>query len=399
MNATQYPLSGITVIDLGQIYNGPYCTFLLAMAGARVIKIEPRTGENLRRRTTVGGGAVPFAMLNSNKQFVTLNLKHPRGRELLLEMVSRSDVLVENFAPGTLDRLEVGFEALRARNPKLIYASGSGYGLTGPHRDYPAMDLTVQAMTGVMSITGFAENPPVKSGPALCDFFGGVHLYAALITALFDRERTGLGRRVEVSMQEAVYSSLASSLGRLAAGNEAGPMRTGNRHGGLAEAPYNVYPAADGFIAILCVGEHHWESLLGAMGRDDLRGDPRFETLAARVQNMDAVDALVGDFTRHRNKQALFELLIGLQVPCAPVRELAEVVADPHLHARRALESVDHPIYGPMVLPRSPLRFDGLTPLPIEPSGALGADNARIYGAWLGLPEGELRALERDEVI
>jgi CoA:oxalate CoA-transferase len=399
MNAAQYPLSGITVIDLGQIYNGPYCTFLLAMAGARIIKIEPRTGENLRRRTTVGGGAVPFAMLNSNKQFVTLNLKHPRGRELLLEMVSRSDVLVENFAPGTLDRLGAGFEALRARNPKLIYASGSGYGLTGPHRDYPAMDLTVQAMTGVMSITGFAGNPPVKSGPALCDFFGGVHLYAALVTALFDRERTGLGRRVEVSMQEAVYPSLASSLGRLAAGIEQGPMRTGNRHGGLAEAPYNVYPTADGFIAILCVGEHHWESLLDAMGREELRGDPRFETLASRVQNMDAVDALVSDFTRRRNKQALFELLIGLQVPCAPVRELAEVVADPHLHARRALESVDHPIYGPMVLPHSPLRFDGLSPLPIEPSRELGADNARIYGAWLGLPEEELRALERDEVI
>lgn len=157
MSAIQYPLSSITVVDLGQIYNGPYCTFLLAMAGAHVIKVEPRTGENLRRRTRVGGGAVPFAMLNSNKQFVTLNLKHPRGRELLIEMVRRSDVLVENFSPGTLDRLGIGFDVLRTENPRLIYASGSGYGLTGPHRDYPAMDLTVQAMAGVMSITGFPQ--------------------------------------------------------------------------------------------------------------------------------------------------------------------------------------------------------------------------------------------------
>jgi CoA:oxalate CoA-transferase len=399
MNAAQYPLSGITVVDLGQIYNGPYCTFLLAMAGAHVIKVEPRTGENLRRRTTVGGGAVPFAMLNSNKQFVTLNLKHPRGRELLIEMVSRSDVLVENFAPGTLDRLDVGFDVLRARNPRLIYASGSGYGLTGPHRDYPAMDLTVQAMAGVMSVTGFPENPPVKAGPALCDFFGGVHLYAALVTALFDRERTGVGRLVEVSMQEAVYPSLASNLGRLAAGISGAPMRTGNRHGGLAEAPYNVYPTADGFIAILCVGEHHWDSLLGAMGREELRSDPRFRTLAARVQNMEAVDALVSEFTRPRAKQVLFELLIGLQVPCAPVRELAEVVADPHLHARRAVESVQHPLYGQMVLPNSPLRFDGLAPLRIEPSRGLGADNSIVYGEWLGLTQEELGKLERDEVI
>jgi crotonobetainyl-CoA:carnitine CoA-transferase CaiB-like acyl-CoA transferase len=161
VNAPHYPLSGITVVDLGQIYNGPYCTFLLAMAGARVIKVEPPGGENLRRRTAVGGGAIPFAMLNSNKRFVTLNLKQPRGRELLIEMVRRADVLVENFAPGTLDRLGVGFETLRSKNPRLLYASGSGFGLSGPNRHYPAMDLTVQAMAGVMSVTGFPENPPV----------------------------------------------------------------------------------------------------------------------------------------------------------------------------------------------------------------------------------------------
>jgi crotonobetainyl-CoA:carnitine CoA-transferase CaiB-like acyl-CoA transferase len=338
-------------------------------------------------------------MLNSNKQFVTLNLKRARGRELLTEMVRRSDVLVENFAPGTLDRLELGFEVLRAINPRLIYASGSGYGLTGPHRDYPAMDLTVQAMTGVMSVTGFPEQPPVKSGPALCDFLGGVHLYAALVTALFDRERTGAGRRVEVSMQEAVFPSLASNLGRLAAGASGAPLRTGNRHGGLAEAPYNVYPTADGFIAILCVGEHHWDALLAAMRRDELRGDPRFATLAARVENMDAVDALVGEFTRTRDKQALFELLVGLKVPCAPVRELAEVVSDPHLHARRAVETIDHPLYGRMTLPNSPLRFDGLPPPPIEPSRSLGADNAGVYGEWLGVDAEELGRLEREEVI
>jgi CoA:oxalate CoA-transferase len=399
MNATPHPLSGITVLDLGQIYNGPYCGFLLAMAGARVIKIEPRSGENLRRRATVGGGAIPFAMLNSNKEFATLNLKLGRGKELLLEMAARADILVENFAPGTMERLEVGYDILRARNPRLIYASGSGYGLTGPHRDYPAMDLTVQAMTGVMSVTGYPENPPVKSGPALCDFFGGVHLYAALMTALFERERTGAGRRVEVSMQEAVLPSLASNFGRFAAGVDDAPLRTGNRHGGLAESPYNVYPAADGHIAVLCVGEHHWEALLGAMQREDLRGDPRFATLADRVRNMDAVDEIVSAFTRARGKQALFDSLIARQIPCAPVRELAEVVADPHLHQRGALQTLDHPLYGRMVLPHSALRFDGVEPLPIQASRELGADNARVYEGWLGLSAEERRTLESNEVI
>ena len=180
----RHPLESVTVIDLGQIYNGPYATFLMAMAGARVIKIEPRDGEHLRRRGNVGGAGLPFAMLNSNKLSVTLNLKSERGPALLFDMVKRGDVLLENFAPGTTDRLGIGWQRLKQINPRLIYASGSGYGLTGPYRDYPAMDLTVQAMAGVMSVTGFPDRPPVKAGPAICDFFGGIHLFAAVMTAV-----------------------------------------------------------------------------------------------------------------------------------------------------------------------------------------------------------------------
>jgi len=236
--ARGYPLAGLTVIDLGQIYNGPYCTFLMAMAGAKIIKIEARGGENLRRRGVVGGAALPFAMLNSNKNFATLNLKTERGRELLRAMVRKGDVLVENFAPGAMERLGVGYETLREINPRLIYGSGSGYGLSGPNRNYPAMDLTVQAMAGIMNVTGFADRPPVKAGPALCDFFGGVHLYGAIMTALYEREKTGIGRLVEVSMQEAVYASLSSNLGLHYSMGNAVPPRTGNRHGGLAQGPH-----------------------------------------------------------------------------------------------------------------------------------------------------------------
>ena len=395
----QYPLQGVTVVDLGQIYNGPYCTFLMAMAGAKIIRIEAKGGEHLRRRAVVGGAALPFAMLNSNKTFATLNLKTPRGRELLHEMVKRGDVLVENFAPNAMERLGLGYEDLRKINPRLIYGAGSGYGRTGPNKDYPAMDLTVQAMAGIMNVTGFPDRPPVKAGPALCDFFGGVHLYGAIMTALYEREKTGVGRLVEVSMQEAVYASLSSNLGLHYTAGTSVPPRTGNRHGGMAEAPYNVYPTQDGFIAIICVGEKHWKSLLDAMQRPDLGQDARFVDLKSRVANIDDVDALVGEFTQRYAKKELFDLLMKHRVACAPVRDLEEVVNDEHMHSRRALEWIQHPIYGRVCLPNSPMRYDGVEPLEIKPSGELGRDNHAVYGEWLGLSDSEIQQLTKDEVI
>ncbi len=394
-----YPLQGITVVDLGQIYNGPYCTFLMAMAGARIIKIEAKGGENLRRRGVVGGAALPFAMLNSNKTFATLNLKSERGRALLEQMVAKADVLVENFAPGAMERLGVGYERLKTINPRLVYGSGSGYGRSGPNRHYPAMDLTVQAMAGIMNVTGFPDRPPVKAGPALCDFFGGVHLYGAIVTALYEREKTGVGRLAEVAMQEAVYASLASNLGLHYSQGNSVPPRTGNRHGGLAESPYNVYPAADGHIAIICVSEAHWLALLKAMQREDLAADARFASLKSRVEHMDEVDGIVAAFTAQHRKQALFDLLMSHRVPCAPVRDLDEVINDAHMHQRRALEWVEHPVYGRVCLPNSPLRFDGVEPMAIRPSGSLGRDNREVYGDWLGLAEADVTALESEGVI
>jgi len=379
------PLEGVVVIDLSQIYNGPYATFLLAMAGATVIKVEPPGGESLRRRGSVGGAALPFALLNGCKRTITLNLKTDEGKDLLRDLVRTGDVLVENFAPGVLDRLGVGAPALQAINPRLIYAQSSGYGSSGPYRDYPAMDLTVQAMSGVMSVTGFPDRPPVKAGPALCDFFAGVHLYGAVVTALYERERTGVGRQVEVAMLDAVYPSLGSSLGLHYDTQGDVPPRTGNRHGGLAEAPYNVYPAADGHVAILCVSETHWRSLLRAMGRDELADDPRFGSLASRVVNIETVDATISEWTGARNKQDLFETLMAHRVPCAPVRNLAEVVNDPHLHARGMLQWQDHPELGRIVVQHSPLRFAGDPQRPLEPSRTLGADTERVLEERLGL--------------
>ena len=399
MSSPAGPLQGITAIDLGQVYNGPYCTFLMAMAGANVIKIEPVTGENLRRRAEVGGAALPFAMLNSNKRFATLNLKTPTGKQLLRDMVAKADVLIENFSPGAMERLGLGYDELRKVNERLVYASGSGYGLSGPMKNYPAMDITVQAMSGVMSINGFPDRPPVKAGPALCDFLGGVHLYGGVVSALYERERSGRGQLVEVAMMEAVFPTLASNLGLHFGTKGAIPPRTGNRHGGMAEAPYNAYPAADGFITVLCASDARWDALLEVIGRGDLKGDERYSTLKARVAHIDEVDELVSGFTSRLSKTDAFATLAAAGITCAPVRDLDEVVNDAHMRERGALELVHHPIYGDMVLPRSPLRFSE-TPLPsIEPSGEVGRDNATIYCDWLGMSRSEFEQLARDGVI
>lgn len=392
------PLDGVVVLDLSHIYNGPYATYLMALAGATVIKVEPHGGEHLRIRAAMGGAALPFAMLNGNKRSVRLDLKSPRGLALLHAMVTRADVLVENFAPGVTDRLGIGPERLQSINPRLVYASSSGYGRSGPYRDYPAMDITVQAMCGVMSITGFPDMPPVKSGPALADFFAGIHLYGGIVTALYEREKTGRGRVVEVSMQEAVYASLSSNLGMMHGRGGAVPPRTGNRHGGLAEAPYNVYPTRDGHVAIICNNNKHFHALLAAMGREDLKSDPRFADLKTRVANIDAIDALVADWTRGFERDALVALLLAHRVPHAPVRDLVEVSNDANMRARGSLQTIDHPEYGPITVSHSPMRYGGpLTPL--VPSAKLGADNLAVYGDWLGLPRDELDALARDGII
>jgi formyl-CoA transferase len=374
------PLRDIVVLDLSQIYNGPYATYLLALAGATVIKIEPPGGESLRRRGVVGGAALPFAMLNGCKQSVVLDLKTEAGKDALCDLARRADVLVENFAPGVMDRLELGHALLQSINPKLIYASSSGFGADGPYRSYPAMDLTVQAMSGVMETTGYPDRPPVKAGPAICDFFAGTHLYGAIVTALFERERSGTARRVEVAMQDAVYSSLSSSLGQHWNGGATDqlPARTGNRHGGMAEAPYNVYPALDGWIAIICVGERHWQSLAGAMGSEHLAAHPDFATLKQRVRHMDQIDQIVGDWTRTRSKQEIFNILIGAHVPCSPVRNLDEVLNDPNMHARGFLQRQMHPELGAIIIAHSPLRFSDVPQRPLEPSRPLGADTEHV---------------------
>lgn len=352
-------LDGIRVLELGQIYNGPYCGLLMAQLGADVIKVEPPGGERLRFRSTAGVETHEFLMLNSNKRSMPVDLKSPEGRDIIKEMTTHVDVIIENFAPGTMDRLGLAPKELLALNPRLIYASGKGYGSTGPYADMMAMDITVQAMAGAVASTGASDGPPMKAGPAFIDFSGGIHLYAAVMTALLQRERTGEGQLVEVSMHDTVYPMLASSLGGIH--NDPAkrlPERTGNRHSGLAVSPYNIYPATDGWLAIIAVSDKHFRGLVECAGREELLTDARFVDRKTRAQNMEALDAELAAWTCTRSRDDLARDLQAHSVPCAPVRTVREVDEDQHLIERGMIQYIEHPVKGKVPVPGCALRLD-----------------------------------------
>lgn len=392
-------LKGITVLDLGQIYNGPYATFLMASAGARVIKVESLTGETLRGRGMMSSAAYPFAMLNQSKESITLNLKSDKGKQMFKDLVEKADVVLENFSPDTMERLGLGAKVLQGINPRIIYACGSGYGRSGPHRDYLAMDITVQAMSGMMSTTGFADMPPLKSGPAICDFLGGVHLYGAVVTALLGREKSGKGAVIDVAMQDAVFPTLATIIGSYYYFDRNQPPRTGNKHPALTMAPYNVYETNDGHVAIICIRDGHWRALAKAIDQEEMGTKEGFATMLERAGQMEEVDGLVTAWTSVRTKSDVMNILQKAGVPCAEARTLDEVLGDEHLHERGMLRTVDHPELGEIKLPSSPLRFvdeERQTPT-LAPE--LGEHNQQVYSELLGLSAEELEALGNDGVI
>lgn len=391
-------LEGLLVLDLGQIYNGPYCGMLLAHLGAEVVKVESPGGDPTRWRAA-GQESYPFLMLNGNKHGLRLDLKSPDGRGLFLRLAERADVVLENFGPGVIDRLGLGHDALSEVNPRIILASGKGFGNDGPYRDYPAMDITIQAMTGVMEINGFPENPPVKAGIAAADFAGGTHLLAAILAALYQRERTGRGQHVEVSMQDALLPTLTSNLGGYYSSGGTLPERTGNRHGGLSVCPYNVYPAADGWVSILCVTDRHWERFCGVMDRPDLWARTELHTTVGRAANMDEIDEQVGAWTAERGKDEVFRLLKEAGIPAAPLLRLAEVADDPHLRHRGMLRDVAHPTMGTVTTFGTPLRLAESEPVASTPAPLHGQHSRDVLRRHLDLTDAELDRLAADQVI
>ena len=396
------PLEGLLVLDFGQIYNGPYCGLLLGFLGARVIKIEPPQGDILRRRHP-DGEPYPYLWLNSNKESLAVDLKHEDGRNVVLRLAARADIVIENFNIGVMDRLGIGWSELSRINPRLIFGAGKGFGLSGPKKDYSSMDLTIQAISGAMSATGFPGGPPVKAGPAISDFMGGVHLCVAILAAVYDRERTGRGQLVEASMQESVVMAMASAMGThfdSLAGAPPVPPRTGNKHPGLAVAPYDVYEAADGFVAIFCVSEQHWRNLVETMDRRDLQEDSRLDTTVGRARHMQVVDDAVSEWSRRHTKQEIADILVAAGVPFAPVQTVAEVAEDPHLLARGMWQDVPHPTRGQLRLPCAPVRLHGTPERRIERiAPELGSDTDAVLREIAGMDDAEIKVLRDSGAI
>ena len=387
------PLEGITVLDLGQIYQGPYAGFLLSMAGARVIKIEQTRGEPLRAR----GDSISYASINSSKEAITLDLKSDEGKSMFMGLVKKSDVVLVNYAPGVPEKLGIDASSLWEVNPRLVFAHASGFGLSGPDAQQTAMDITVQAHMGPLSVTGHTDQDPVKAGVAFIDFLGGAHLYGAIVTALLDVERTGEGRLVETSMAEAAYHTLCSNL--LSWHQTGTATRTGNKHAALGVAPYDVYQCLDGHVALISVTNKHWRAVLEVIERTDLFEDARFRHNTDRAQHMQDVDDLVKGWTCSRPRSEVAERMSKAGVPIAIVRTVDEVVNDAHLIEREFLQWVTHDTLGDIPLPHSPLRFHGSRLRELEVFHPVGADNEAIYQEFLGLTPDEINERQDRNVI
>jgi CoA:oxalate CoA-transferase len=390
------PLDSIRVIDLGQIFAAPYCTLQLGYLGAEIIKVEPPNGGEMLRRPDLSPGGVNYAflMLNVNKKSVTLNLKDSRGRDILMRLLETADVLVENYSTGVMESLGLGYDYLRARFPRLIYASAKGYGSDGPWAKLGAMDSTIQASSGFISVTGEADGPGTRTPTTFIDMGTGSHLVSGILAALIQRGRTGRGRKIEVAMLD---MAIPSMTGLIANQLEGKPYtRMGNRH--RAASPSNVYQAADGEILIFCVSEAHWRTLARLMRREDLLQSPRYKDHPARFAIADEVDEIVTDWTQGHRRDDLVRILIEHHVPCAPVRSVAEVVADPETKRRGMLLDSSFPTRGAIQVIGSPVRLSDSDSQAPAPPPALGQHTAEVLRA-IGIESNELERLRSEGVI
>ncbi|MFC9455460.1 CaiB/BaiF CoA transferase family protein [Streptomyces sp. NPDC056983] len=396
---TNTALHGVKVICIGQFYFAPYCTMLMARLGADVIKVESPGGDPYRRGPIMDEDGMPyqFQFVNSGKRTIRLDLKHPEGQEVLRDLVRNADVVVQNLSPGALDRFGLGYEQLSEINPRVIMASGTGFGSFGPYAGEAAMDLTIQARTAVMSTTGFEDGTPVRTGPSVVDFMAGTHILAGVLAALYQRTVTGRGQHVEVALQDAILPSLTSNIAGLMSRAIDVPERTGNRHGGLSVAPYNAYPTADGWVTVLCPTDAHWERLRTLMD-DPAADDPRFATTSGRCAHMDEVDAIVRRWSKSLGKDELVNTLKGLKIPSSPVVTLPELLDDPHVKARGVVRTVADE-RGEFTTLGSPL-FLSDSPI-VEPTraGGLGEHTEVVLSEELGMAAEEIDRLRAEGVI
>ena len=390
-------LTGIRVVDITNNQAGPSCGQMLAWLGADVIKVEePGRGDIAREthRDRPDADSLFFLSFNANKRSLPLNLKHPRGKEIFGKLLATADVLLENFGPGVLERLGFGYEAVKALNPRLVYASIKGFGSWGPYRDYKSYEPIAQAMGGGMSVTGFPDGPPTYVWPSIGDSGTGMHCVIGILAALMQRHHTGQGQQVEVSMQDVVVNLIRVSLRDHQRHGKPSP-RTGNQLGTAAPGTtYRCHPGGPNDYVFIYVQQQMWHPLLRAIGRDDLIGDPRYETAAARWQHRDEVDGLVEGFTRERSKHDVMKILAAAGVPCGACLDTGEVLADPHLRAREMIVEVPHPVRGSYITAGNPIKLSA-SPTAIGMAPLLGQHRQEILKE-LGYDPAAIEALEAD---
>ena len=376
--AQQGPLSGITIIDLSRILAGPYCTLLMAELGARVIKVEPpRQGDDARHYGPFKNGkSAYFSSVNRGKESIALDLKSPGGRDIFERLLDKGDALVENFRPGTMEKLGYGWESLHPRYPRLVYAAASGFGHSGPYAHYPAYDMVVQGLGGVMSITGHPGMPLTRIGTSIGDLGGGLFTAIALNAALLHRERTGEATKVDVSLFDCQLALLENAIVRYTTTGEIpGPM--GARHPSIT--PFEAFATADGNIIIAAGNDGLFIKLAQALGRTDLVENPLYKTNPLRNQHQEALKAEIESALRAAGTDHWIAVLEAAGVPCGPVNNIAQALAHPQTEARNMLVTVDDPTMGALKIAGNPMKLSAFADPPARgPAPDLDADRDRI---------------------
>jgi len=392
------PLQGLRVVDLTRVLAGPFCTQSLGDLGAEVLKIEPpdRGDETRHFPPFVAGESHYFLGINRNKKSLIIDLQQPAGAEILRRLVAKADILVENYRPGVMDRLGLGYAALAEINPRLIYCAISGFGLSGPLRDKPSFDIVTQALSGALSINGERGHMPVKLGIPLGDMVGGVFGPMAILAALHERTQTGRGRLIDISLHDGLIGMLGY-FAQLAFITGEDPPPMGSSHPNIV--PYGSFPASDGSIIIAVLSESFWGKLCDALERPDLATEPRFATPTGRRDHRDEVDAAIAEITRTRTVAEWEARLAKSDVPHAPVLGVTAALAHPHATAREMVVEAEHPTIGPMRLAGRPIKFPGSPQRPSTAPPVMGQHTVEVLRDELGYSEAEIEALRRDGII
>jgi formyl-CoA transferase len=399
-------LDGVRVVDFTQFEAGPSCTEALAWLGAEVVKIEnPRTGDPGRRLKPgrVDDDPWYFHQFNANKKSLTLDLKAPRGLEIVKSLLQKADVTVENMAPGTIERLGLGYDVVKALNPGIVFCRVKGFGTGSPYERNLAFDMIAQAAGGPFSVTGYGDRPPVKPGPSFGDTGTGMLMAISILAALYKRQKTGQGRRLEVAMQDAMVHYMRVPFSRTQQSGKA-QLRTGSSQSSTAMAPSALYPCQGGgpndyvYVFTSRANPDHWRRLLKVIGREDLLGDARYDTMQARGQHAAEVDELIAAWTREHTKEEAMQIIGAAGVPAGAVFDTVELMNDPSLAERGIMQTIRHPTTGLVKMPAWPVRFDGAPPR-VKPSPLLGQHSEEVLGEWLGIGASEVAALRREGIV